>query len=411
MHTFAGSAEANDDACLSLKHSQPVHGQSIGVMISGDIQVLISVCRLLCLDNPTSGLDSSTALEFLQMMREFTSQSRCASVMSIYQGSDAIVPLFDKVLVVNSGRQIFYGPVAEAKAYFEGLGFKCSPTTTTTDFLNSMSADPEVRALQGTQDSQVPRTSADFESAFRSNQHYSSVLETIRLSNAMPVEDSHGKAVYPLTLIQQIWLCALRQFRILITDYRTWGVEMICIVVQSLVLGTLFRNQRHSTQSLFILASSLFYSVLVPALQSMAEFQNTFAQRPLVLKHKRYQFYRPLAYAFGLVVTDLAWKIVAVAYNIPLYWLTNFQRTPSHFFIWFLTVYVEHVCLSMFFRAIAIFSSNMNKAILPVGIMFNCFVLYTGLYVPAPQMQVWLGWFRYCNVSLRPLPSSTRSRC
>ena len=363
--------------------------------------VLISYSRILCLDNPTSGLDSSTAVEFLQMIRTFTDQSRCATAMSVYQGSDAIVRLFDKVLVINSGRQIFYGPISEAKAYFERLGFFCSPTTTTTDFLNSMSADPEVRLVQDLQESQVPRTAADFESAFRSSPYYLAVQESIRKSKSLAVQEFHGKTVYPLNLVQQIWLCARRQFRVLFTDYQTWRIEMLCIVVQSLVLGTLFRNQAHTTQSLFIFASSLFYSVLVPALQSMAEFQNTFAQRSLILKHKRYQFYRPLAYAFGLVVTDLVWKVVVVAYNIPLYWLTNFQRTPAHFFIWFLTVYIEHICLSMFFRAIAIVSRSMNKAILPVGIMFNCFVLYTGLYVPAPQMQVWLGWFRYCNVSVR----------
>ena len=361
--------------------------------------MLTSCRRILCLDNPTSGLDSSTAVEFLQMMRAFTDQSRCATAMSIYQGSDAILPLFDKVLVINSGRQIFYGPLAEAKAYFEGLGFICPPSTTTTDFLNSMSADPEVRLVQESHEGGVPGTPADFEFAFRSSPYWTAVQEAMYKSKSLPVQEYNGKTVYPLSLVQQIWQCARRQFRVLFTDYQTWRIEMLCIVVQSLVLGTLFRNQRHSTQSLFIFASSLFYSVLVPALQSMAEFQNTFAQRSLVLKHKRYQFYRPLAYAFGLVVTDLVWKIVVVAYNIPLYWLTNFQRTPSHFFIWFLTVYIEHICLSMFFRAIAILSPSVNKAILPVGIFFNCFVLYTGLYVPAPQMQVWLGWFRYCNVS------------
>ena len=340
-------------------------------------------------------------------MRAFTDQTRCATAMSIYQGSDTIVRLFDKVLVINSGRQIFYGPIVEAKAYFESLGFLCSPTTTTTDFLNSMSADPEVRIVKELQEVQVPRTPADFESAFRQSRHYLAVQELIRKAKSLPFQESYGKIVYPLSLVQQIWLCARRQSRVLFTDYQTWRIEMICIVVQSLVLGTLFRNQTHSTQSLFIFASSLFYSVLVPALQSMAEFQNTFAQRSLVLKHKRYQFYRPLAYAFGLVVTDLIWKIVVVAYNMPLYWLTNLQRTPSHFFIWFLTVYVEHICLSMFFRAIAIFSRSMNKAVLPVGLMFNCFVLYTGLYVPAPQMQVWLGWFRYCNVSTRSMARCT----
>jgi len=333
------------------------------------------------------------------MMRAFTDQSHCATAMSIYQGSDAIVGLFDKVLVINSGRQIFYGPVSEAKAYFESLGFHCSSTTTTTDFLNSMSADPEVRTVVEDLNGELPLTPADFETSFRSSTHSSAIHEAIKVANSLPAKQSQGKTVYPLSLVQQIRHCARRQFRVLFTDYQTWRIEMACIIVQSLVLGTLFRNQTHSTQSLFIFASSLFYTVLVPALQSMAEFQNTFAQRSLILKHKRYQFYRPLAYAFGLVVTDLIWKVVTVAYNIPQYWLTNLQRTPSNFFIWFLTVYIEHVALSMFFRAIAIFSQSVNKAILPVGILFNAFVLYTGLYVPAPQMQVWLGWFRYLNVS------------
>ena len=337
------------------------------------------------------------------MMRSFTDQNNCATAMSIYQGSDAIVDLFDKVLVINSGRQIYYGPVSEAKAYFESLGFYCSSTTTITDFLNSMSADPEVRTVMEDHNGKVPLSPADFETSFQSSPHYSSLLKEIDVAKSLPIQESHSKIVYPLSLVQQIWQCARRQFRVLFTDYKTWRIEMACIIVQSLVLGTLFRDQTHSTQSLFIFASSLFYTVLVPALQSMAEFQNTFAQRSLILKHKRYQFYRPLAYAFGLVVTDLVWKVVTVAYNIPQYWLTNLQRTPSNFFIWFLTIYIEHVALSMFFRAIAIFSQSVNKAILPVGIMFNAFVLYTGLYVPAPQMQVWLGWFRYLNVSLSSL--------
>ena len=352
------------------------------------------------MDNPTSGLDSSTALELLQTVREFTYQSNCAAAMSIYQGSDAIVPLFDKVIVINSGRQIFYGNVGDAKAYFEGLGFEYLSTTTTTDFLNSMSAGPEVRHVRAGYEGRVPRTAEAFEAAFHASPHYSTLLRDVQRANSLPACDSRARgAAYPLPLASQIWLCAQRQLRILFSDYKTWGTEAVCIIVQSLVLGTLFRNQQHETQSLFIFASSLFYAVLVPALQSMSEFGSTFAQRPLILKHKRYRFYRPVAYAFGLVVADLAWKVLAIAYNIPLYFLTNFQRTPGHFFIWFFTVYVEHMALSMVFRAIAVFSSNANRAVLPVGIMFNLLVLYTGLYVPVPQMQVWLGWLRYCNVS------------
>jgi ABC-type multidrug transport system permease subunit len=53
----------------------------------------------------------------------------------------------------------------------------------------------------------------------------------------------------------------------------------------------------------------------------------------------------------------------------------------------------------MVFRAIAVSWPNGARAVLPVGILFNIFVLYTGLYVPPPEMQFPLFWLKYLNVS------------
>ena len=319
--------------------------------------------------------------------------------MSVYQGSDSMVPLFDKVLVINGGRQIFYGKATEAKAYFESLGFVCPDRTTITDFLNSMSASPELRHPRDGWARRVPSTSTQFEDAFRQSNHYKNVQESAVYTGTSPVGPRRCR--YALPLYHQIFECSVRQFRVLGTDTGTWMTEAVTIIVQSLVLGTLFRDEPHTSQALFIFGSALFNSVLVPALQSMAEFNNCFAERPLVIRQKLYRFYRPAAYAFGLVLTDVVWKIVAIAYNIPQYFLTGFQRSADKFFTWFLIVYLLHLALSMVFRAIAVLSPSVGRAVLPVGIMFNLFVLYTGLYVPGPQMQVWLFWLRYLNV--RPI--------
>lgn len=316
--------------------------------------------------------------------------------MSVYQGSDSMVPVFDKVLVINSGRQIFYGKATEAKAYFEGLGFVCPERTTITDFLNSMTAEPELRHVREGYKFRAPATPAQFEEAFRQSEHYKAVTGSVAARRGQVAEGGKRK-VYALPLHRQVFECSVRQFRVLAGDTGTWVIEAITIIVQSLVLGTLFRDQARVTQSFFILGSSLFCSVLVPALQSMSEFNNSFAERPLVIRQKRYRFYRPVAYALGLVLTDAVWKIVAIAYNIPQYFLIGFQRSADKFFTWFCIVYVLHMALSMVFRAIAVTSPNMGRAVLPVGLMFNVFVLYTGLYVPPPQMQVWLFWIKYLN--------------
>lgn len=309
-----------------------------------------------------------------------------------------MVSLYDKVLVINNGRQIFYGKATAAKSYFEALGFMCPERTTATDFLNSMTAEPELRhirsAWKGPTFCCTPR---HLEEAFQTSHHYEELLHDVSRPRAPSIEQK--RQVFSLPLHRQILECAVRQFKVLISDTNTWMIEAVTIVIQSLVLGTVFRNQPRSTNALFIFASSLFNSVLVPALQSMAEFSNSFAERPLVIRQKRYRFYRPGAYALGLVVTDAVWKIIAISYNIPQYFLTGFQASADKFFTWFCIVYVLHMALSMVFRAIAVASPTMGRAVLPVGIMFNVFVLYTGLYVPGPQMQVWLSWIKYCNVS------------
>lgn len=328
-----------------------------------------------------------------------------------------MVPLFDKVLVINSGRCIYYGPIRSAVDYFEGLGFACPPNMSVTDFLNSMSANPEARHLrEGTEPWKVPQTPDEFAQSFK--QSAIGKETALMLNTASSDEDSHKAGTkqtttrrkYPVPIWMQILLCAYRQYRIFITDYNSWIIEAVCLIVQSVILGTVFRNLPHSTQSLYQLGSVVFYVVLIPSLQSMSEFGNTFAQRPLLLKHKNYRFYHPLSYGYGQIMTDVVWKVVAIAYNIPMYFLTNMQRKADRFFIFFLVAYISHLTLSMFFRFIAVLSPNVEKAGLPVGTFLTALVIYTGWYIPPPQMQIWLAWFRYLNVSQFPAFYSAQQR-
>lgn len=339
------------------------------------------------------------------MLHEYARQTNMDVAISLYQGSDEMVPLFDKALIINSGRCIYYGPMGSAKAYFENLGFACPQMMSTTDFLNSMSADSKARQLrEGVEPWNVPQSPEEFAQAFQQSQCGKELALKLDNSSDEVSEQTNTKQVspgprYPVPIWMQILLCAYRQHRIFITDYNSWIIEATCMILQSIILGTVFRDLPHSTQSLYQVGSVVFYTIMIPGLQSMSEFGNTFAQRPLLLKHKRYRFYHPLSYGYGQIMTDIVWKIVAIAYNIPMYFLANLQRKADRFFIFFLIAYISHLTLSMFFRFIAVLSPNVEKAGLPVGFFLTTLVIYTGWYIPPPQMQVWLKWFRYLNVS------------
>jgi ABC-type multidrug transport system ATPase subunit len=74
-------------------------------------------------DNSTRGLDASTALEWAKALRAMTDVLGLSTIVTLYQAGNGIYNLFDKVLVLDEGKQIYYGPAADAKPFMEDLGF------------------------------------------------------------------------------------------------------------------------------------------------------------------------------------------------------------------------------------------------------------------------------------------------
>lgn len=99
-------------------------------------------------DNATRGLDADTALRFNKVLRQLADIERNTTVVSLYQAGNGIYELYDKVTVIAEGRLLYYGPRAEARKYFEDLGFVHPPGGNTADFLTSVTAVSDIRPVQ-----------------------------------------------------------------------------------------------------------------------------------------------------------------------------------------------------------------------------------------------------------------------
>ncbi|KAG9227093.1 hypothetical protein CCMSSC00406_0008293 [Pleurotus cornucopiae] len=104
-------------------------------------------------DNSTRGLDSSTALSYLMALRVATTHLQRTTMVCLYQASDAMYALFDKVFVfyvclIYEGRMVYFGPAKEAKSYFVGMGWKARNRQSIPDFLVSVT-DAEARVMKG----------------------------------------------------------------------------------------------------------------------------------------------------------------------------------------------------------------------------------------------------------------------
>lgn len=115
----------------------------------------------------TRGLDASTALEFVQALRQITDNLRTTSIVSIYQAGELLYREFDKVCVIYEGKMAYFGPANKARQYFIDMGYEPANRQTTADFLVAVT-DPLARIPRDGISNQ-PRSAAEFAQHFKSS--------------------------------------------------------------------------------------------------------------------------------------------------------------------------------------------------------------------------------------------------
>jgi ABC-type multidrug transport system ATPase subunit len=98
---------------------------------------------------------------------------KLTTFVSLYQAGEGIYDQFDKVLLIDEGRQVYFGPAKEARNYMLSLGFRNLPRQTTADYLTGCT-DPNERAFaEGRSESDVPSTPDQLAQAFQQSKYWS----------------------------------------------------------------------------------------------------------------------------------------------------------------------------------------------------------------------------------------------
>lgn len=194
-------------------------------------EMLCTRARVQCWDNSTRGLDASTALDFVKSLRIMTDILGQTTFVTLYQAGEGIYELFDKVMVLDQGRQVFFGPPSEARAYFESLGYKSLPRQSTADYLTGCTDPNERQFAEDRSQNDVPSTPSALESAFRLSKFASDAdidREKFKLSMEQDKEDQLAfraavladkkkgvskKSPYTLGLTGQVKALTIRQFQ------------------------------------------------------------------------------------------------------------------------------------------------------------------------------------------------------
>ncbi|KAF5652248.1 ABC transporter [Fusarium sp. NRRL 25303] len=366
-------------------------------------------------DNSTRGLDASTALDFAKSLRIQTNLYKTTTFVSLYQASENIYNLFDKVMVIDGGKEVYFGPAASARSYFESLGFAPRPRQTSADYLTGCTDAFEREYAPGRSEENTPHDPETLEQAFKKSDAFKSLEAEMAEYKASLAheEETHNnfqlavkegkrgtskRSVYQVGFHLQVWALMKRQFTLKLQDRFNLFVGWFRSIVIAIVLGTLYLNLGKTSASAFSKGGLLFVALLFNAFQAFSELASTMTGRTIVNKHKAYAFHRPSALWIAQIFVDQVFAASQIlVFSIIVYFMTNLVRDAGSFFTFYLMILSGNIAMTLFFRIIGCISPGFDQAIKFAVVVITLFVVTSGYIIQYEQEQVWLRWIFWIN--------------
>lgn len=377
-------------------------------------EMLITNACVLSWDNSSRGLDASTALDFVKSLRIQTDMYKTATFVSLYQASENIYNLFDKVMVIDNGRQVYFGPTSQARSYFEGLGFASRPRQTTPDYITGCTDEFEREYRPGRSDHNAPHDAETLQEAFQRSElqqaltselaDYKASLEHEKPKHqefeAAVSESKRGvkRSVYQVGFHLQVWALMKRQFALKSQDYFNLGMSWLRTILLGVILGTLYYDLEQTSGSAFSKSGLLFISLLYIAFKSFTEMASIMTGRSIVAKHKAYAFHRPSALWIAQVIVDQAFEISEIlVFAIMIYFMSGLVRTAGAFFTFFLVMICGNIAMTLLFRVLGCISPDFDYALKFAVVIITLFVVTSGYPIQYQDAHHWLRWISWIN--------------
>jgi ABC-type multidrug transport system ATPase subunit len=273
-------------------------GQMRRVTIAVDIVHQPSV---ILVDEPTNGLDSLTAFGVVDTIKSMAESSGQTVIMAVNQPTNKLFNLFDRVMFLSSGSQVYYGPTEGLMPHTRALIVKHDVVPVGwhrggTEAL--MEGNPPEVFLEVT-DQFVSEGRIDVlvsESKAATSQRQSEVSSWGDPSARLSVfGGEEGKSMdglslfeYSNTLLREIKILNNRQFKTVFRSPEVFRMRLGACVCFGVLLGTFFLDTKNDPTgaddraSYFIFICAFFYFTSLDALQAiLAEreiFQREFSR-------------------------------------------------------------------------------------------------------------------------------------
>ncbi|XP_054583514.1 broad substrate specificity ATP-binding cassette transporter ABCG2-like [Eptesicus fuscus] len=376
---------------------------------------LITNPSILFLDEPTTGLDSSTAKAVLLLLKRMSKQGRTI-IFSIHQPRYCIFKLFDSLTLLASGKLMFHGPAQEALGYFASAGYQCESYNNPADFfldvingdstavvLNREVENDEAQETEEPSKRDKPLIEKLAEFYVNSAFFRGTKVELDQLMGDQKQKKkstAFTKIIYATSFCHQVKWVSKRSFKNLLGNPQASIAQIIVTIFLGLVIGAIFYDLKHNPAGIQNRAGVFFFLTTNQCFSSISSVELFVVEKKIFIHEYISGYYRVSSYFFGKLLSDLLpmRMIPSIIFTCTIYFLLGLKPKAEAFFIMMFSLIMVAYAASSMALAIAAGQSVVSIATLLMTISFVFMMMFSGLLVNLRTVVPWLSWLQYLSI-------------
>lgn len=316
---------------------------SIGVQLLANPSVLF-------LDEPTTGLDATSAYLVIKTLKALANQGRTI-VTTIHQPRSEIWDLFDNLLVLSRGSPVYSGSTKECISYFGSLGFELPPFVNPAEFVIDQAAiDNRTPELEAESTERVSRLKTHW--AEHAEKCFSDVLPS---HSSTDEKGSRGhakraKISQNVGFMRQLTVLTDRTFKVTYRDPMGMAGALIQTVVMAVVMGYVFFALPGDLSGIRSRQGALYIALnLQPYLFLVFEIFRLTVDAPTFDRESSEGCVTALPFLLSRRIARMFTEDVPVCaiFSLIFYFMAGFEANASRFLQFFAVVLLNHYIIVM----------------------------------------------------------------
>lgn len=358
---------------------------------------LLSNPSVLFLDEPTTGLDATSAFQLVRTLKSLSQKGRTI-VTTIHQPRSEIWDLFDNLIVLTRGSPVYCGSIPDCLPWFERQGFQLPAFVNPAEFIIDLAAiDNRTPELEEVTTARVERLKAAWEDESHSR------LTPLEKGTDTEQKKRRGLAQAHAGYGRQVMVLTRRTFKVTYRDPMGMAAALFEAILMGLICGYLFYDIPRDLSGIRSRQGGLYTAAgLQGYLVLLFEVYRLTVDVPLYDREFSESCVDALPFALSRRIARLPTEDIPVPFlfSAIFYFMAGFERDAQHFMIFFATTLVNHYIAVSCAMTCVTAARHFAGASLIANLCYTLQSLACGMFIQPNTIPIYVRWLKWITYTV-----------